>query len=91
MGEAAADDISANALLSYMHMHPSGSWQVHPQDVWAPGNVHMVLRQEVAYEAITRMHSLCGMRTLSDHIMFHEVVGLVSVISREKSRVVVRK
>jgi len=68
--EKGTKSISTNALLSYMRMHPSGRFI--PWDVWAPGNVHMVLRQEVMYETITRMHSLCGMCTPSDHIMFHK-------------------
>ena len=59
--------ISANALLSYVRAHPSGgfvSW-----DAWAPGNVRVVPRRKVAYETVTGMHSLCGMRALSDHIV----------------------
>ena len=61
--------VSANALLSYVRAHPSGgfvSW-----DAWTtPGNVvRVVPRREVAHETVTGMHSLCGMRALSDHIV----------------------
>jgi hypothetical protein len=59
--------ISANAILSYIHSHPSGGsvrW-----DVWGPGNVRVVPRRLVAYETVTGMHTLCGMRALSDHIV----------------------
>ena len=64
--------VSANALLSYVRAHPSGgfvSW-----DAWTtPGRqgnvVRVVPRREVAHETVTGMHSLCGMRALSDHIV----------------------
>jgi hypothetical protein len=59
--------ISANALLSYVRAHPSGGFV--PWDAWAPGNVRVVPRREVAHETVTGMHSLCGMRALSDHIV----------------------
>ena len=59
--------VSANALVSYVRSHPSGGFV--PWDVWAPGNVRVVPRREVAYETVTGMHTLCGMRALSDHIV----------------------
>ncbi len=59
--------ISANAILSYIRSHPSGGFV--PWDVWGPGNVRVVPRRMVAYETVTGMHTLCGMRALSDHIV----------------------
>jgi hypothetical protein len=59
--------ISANAILSYVRSHPSGGSV--PWDVWGPGNVRVVPRRSVAYETVTGMHTLCGMRALSDHIV----------------------
>jgi hypothetical protein len=59
--------ISANAILSYVRAHPSGGFV--PWDVWGPGNVRVVPRRTVAHETVTGMHSLCGMRALSDHIV----------------------
>lgn len=59
--------ISTNALLSYVRAHPSGGFV--PWDAWAPGNVRVAPRREVAHETVTGMHSLCGMRALSDHIV----------------------
>lgn len=59
--------ISANAILSYIRSHPSGGFV--PWDVWGPGNVRVVPRRTVAYETVTGMHTLCGMRALSDHIV----------------------
>jgi hypothetical protein len=60
--------VSSNALLSYVRAHPSGGFVV-PWDAWAPGHVRVVPRREVAHETVTGMHSLCGMRALSDHIV----------------------
>jgi hypothetical protein len=59
--------ISANAILSYVRSHPSGGSV--PWDAWGPGNVRVVPRRSVAYETVTGMHTLCGMRALSDHIV----------------------
>ena len=59
--------ISANAILSYIRSHPSGGFV--PWDVWGPGNVRVVPRRTVAYETVTGMQTLCGMRALSDHIV----------------------
>ena len=59
--------ISANAILSYIRSHPSGGFV--PWDVWGPGNVRVVPRRTVAHETVTGMHTLCGMRALSDHIV----------------------
>lgn len=59
--------ISANAILSYVRSHPSGGFV--PWHVWGPGNVRVVPRRAVAYETVTGMHTLCGMRALSDHIV----------------------
>ncbi len=59
--------ISANAILSYIRSHASGGFV--PWDVWGPGNVRVVPRRTVAYETVTGMHTLCGMRALSDHIV----------------------
>ena len=59
--------ISANALLSYVRSHPSGGCV--PWDVWGPGNVRVVPRRMVVHETVTGMHTLCGMRALSDHIV----------------------
>ena len=43
--------------------------RIHPWDVWGPGNVRVVPRRTVAYETVTGMQALCGMRALSDHII----------------------
>ena len=59
--------VSANALVSYVRSHPSGGFV--PWDVWGPGNVRVVPRREVARDTVTGMHTLCGMRALSDHIV----------------------
>ena len=59
--------ISAKAILSYIRSHPSGGFV--PWDVWGPGNVRVVPCRTVAYETVTGMHTLCGMRALSDHIV----------------------
>jgi hypothetical protein len=59
--------ISSNAILSYVRSHPSGGFV--PWNVWGPGNVRVVPRRTVAYETVTGMHTLCGMRALSDHIV----------------------
>lgn len=59
--------ISANAILSYIRAHPSGGFV--PWDVWSPGNVRVVPSRTVVYETVTGMHTLCGMRALSDHIV----------------------
>ena len=59
--------VSANALLSYVRAHPSGGFVAW--DAWTPGNVRVVPRREVAHETVTGMHSLCGMRALSEHIV----------------------
>jgi hypothetical protein len=62
--------ISANALVSYVRSHPSGGYV--PWDVWGPGNVRVVPRREIAYETVTGMHTLCGMRALNDHIVLDD-------------------
>jgi hypothetical protein len=59
--------ISANAILSYVRSHPSGGFV--PWEAWGQGNVRVVPRRSVAYETVTGMHTLCGMRALSDHIV----------------------
>jgi hypothetical protein len=59
--------VSANALVSYVRSHPSGGFV--PWDVWSPRNVRVVPRRKVAHETVTGMHTLCGMRALSDHIV----------------------
>jgi len=68
--------ISSNALLSYVRAHPSGG--TVPWDLWGPGNVRVVPPRSIAHETVTGMHTLCGMRALSDHIVkgrhFHPVV-----------------
>jgi hypothetical protein len=80
--------ISANGLLSYVRTHPCGgfvSW-----DAWAPGNVRVVPRCEVAHETITGMYTLCGMRALSDHIV-KDRYGRPMICVYDYHRVRVRK
>ena len=60
--------ISANALLSRVRANPSG--ETVPWGEWGPGNFRVVPRRAVAYETVARMHSLCGLRALGDHIVW---------------------
>ena len=59
--------LSANALLSRVRANPSGG--TAPWSEWGPGNFRVVPRRAVAYETVAGMHSLCGLRTLGDHII----------------------
>jgi hypothetical protein len=59
--------ISANALLERVRKHPDGG--TVPWEEWGPGNVRVVPRRAVAHETVAGMHSLCGLRALSDHIV----------------------
>lgn len=60
--------ISTKALLSFVRLHPSG--ESVPWGVWAPGSVRVVPRRKAAYETVTGLHSLCGMRALNDQIVY---------------------
>jgi hypothetical protein len=59
--------ISSNALLSYVLSHsPEGPV---PWEAWTPGIVRQVSDYEIAYQTITKVHPVCGMRALNYHIV----------------------